>query len=181
MSSPEIVLIAALAEANRVIGRDNRLPWHIPEDMKRFKRLTSGHPMVMGRNTFESLLDQFGGPLPDREHIVLTRNPDRVTHPAARVFTSYPDALAALAGRPRVFIGGGESVYETALPHADRLELTLVEGAYEGDTRFPAYEHLVGPVFRVAREEQGDGFRFVTYVRREKARHSGPDPESPQG
>lgn len=86
-------MIAALAEKNRVIGRDGRLPWHLPEDLRRFKRLTMGHPLLMGRKTFESLLEEFGGPLPGRRHLVLSRSR---TYPGMANVEVYPDVEAAL-------------------------------------------------------------------------------------
>jgi dihydrofolate reductase len=171
----EVVVIAALAEENRVIGAGLDLPWRIPADLRRFKALTLGHPVVMGRRTFESLVHQFGGPLGGRENVVLTRGPLHVDHPDVRVCGALDDALDAFAGRARVFVGGGATVYAAALPRADRLELTLVEGAFEGDTFFPPYAHLVeGPeaVFeRVATERhdaegEAPAFRFETFVRR---------------
>lgn len=162
---PEIVLIAAVAEKNRVIGVDMDLPWHLPEDLKRFKRLTTGYPLLMGRRTFESILHQFGGPLPNRRNVVLTRRGEIPGHPGIETYASADEALEALAEEPVVFIGGGAALYEAFLPRADRLELTLVEGDYEGDTFFPPFEHLVGPVFEVTKEEQGGGYRFVTYER----------------
>jgi dihydrofolate reductase len=166
-ASTEIVLIAAVAEKNRVIGDGLSLPWHIPEDLRRFKRLTTGHPLIMGRRTFESLLKQFGGPLPDRQNVVLTRHPERVKHEGVHVHTSLDDALSAFEDAPVIFIGGGAKVYEETLPSAHRLELTLVEGDHTGDTYFPPYEHLIGPVFECARSDQHEGYRFETYVRRE--------------
>jgi len=162
---PEIVLIAAVAEDNRVIGNDKDLPWHIPEDLKRFKRLTTGHPLVMGRVTFESIVHQFGGPLPDRRLVVLTSRGALPDYPDVEAYASIDAAMDAVAGEDRVFIGGGEAIYEQFLPRADRLELTLVEGSYEGDTHFPRYEHLVGDVFEVTHDDPRDGFRFVTFER----------------
>ncbi|MDX1419687.1 MAG: dihydrofolate reductase [Rubricoccaceae bacterium] len=171
----EVVLIAAVAEANRVIGDGLDLPWRIPADLRRFKRLTLGHPVVMGRRTFESLLHQFGGPLKDRDNVVLTRHPLHVDHANVHIYSSLDAALGAFADRERVFLGGGASVYEAGLPLADRLELTLVEGAFSGDTVFPPYEHMTeGPEAsfeRVACERHAaDGdvpaFRFETYRRR---------------
>lgn len=162
---PEIVLIAAVAEDNRVIGNDKDLPWHIPEDLKRFKRLTTGHPLVMGRVTFESIVHQFGGPLPDRRLVVLTSRGALPDYPDVEAYASIDAAMDAVAGEDRVFIGGGEAIYEQFLPRADRLELTLVEGAYEGDTHFPRYEHLVGDMFEVTHDDPRDGFRFVTFER----------------
>ena len=181
---PEIVVIAAVAEApgspaDRLIGDGLRLPWHLPADLKRFKALTEGHPLVMGRRTFESLLYQFGGPLPNRENVVLTRHPTAVDHPGIHVYGGLPEAVAAFADRDRVFIGGGAGVYAAvfdaaAAVRADRLELTLVEGTFEGDTFFPPYRHLLaqngGPYARAALERHGaeggrPAFRFETYVR----------------
>jgi dihydrofolate reductase len=162
----EIVLIAAVADENRVIGKDKDLPWHIPEDLKHFKRLTTGHPLLMGRRTFESIVHQFGGPLPDRRTVVLTTKGELPEYPDVEAYASIDAALEALEGEDTVFIGGGEAVYEQFLPRADRLELTLVEGEYEGDTYFPEYEHLVGDTFEVTRDDPRDGFRFVTFERR---------------
>ena len=164
-AAPEIVVIAAVAEDNRVIGRGHDLPWHLPQDLKRFQRLTTGHPIIMGRRTFESLVHQFGGPLKGRRNLVLTSRGALPELPEAEVYTSLTDALDAAADAERVFIGGGATVYEQVLPHADRMELTLVEGHYEGDTYFPSFEHLVGEVYEVTAEEPHEGFRFVTYER----------------
>lgn len=165
MPHPEIVLIAALSEESRLIGRDLDLPWHLPEDLKRFKRLTVGHPLVMGRKTFDSLIHQFGGPLPQRRNIVLTSSRTYSDYPEVETFSSVDALLEALQDEPRIFIGGGSAIYETFLTKADRLELTLVEGNYEGNVFFPRYEHLIGPVFEVTDQEPRDGFRFVTYER----------------
>lgn len=179
----EIVVIAAVAEENRVIGDGMRLPWHIPPDLKRFKRLTTGHPLIMGRRTYESLLHQFGGPLPGRENAVLTRSAAAARElpesgPDVHIFPSLPAALVAYASREVVFIGGGASIYDAVLnppegaPLADRLELTMVEGSYGGDTFFPPFEHLLGDVYRLAWSEEHPpagsvpGFRFETWVRR---------------
>jgi dihydrofolate reductase len=162
---PEIVLIAAVAERNRVIGNGMDLPWHIPEDLKHFKRMTSGHPLLMGRRTFESIVHQFGGPLPDRRMMVLTSQPSLSAYPDVETYASVEAALAAVDPAETLFIGGGGTVYDQFLSFADRLELTLVEGEFEGDAFFPEFEHLIGTEFSVANEEPRDGFRFVTYVR----------------
>jgi len=162
---PEIVLIAAVAEKNRVIGKDMDLPWHLPEDLKRFKRLTTGHPLLMGRKTFESIVHQFGGPLPNRRIVVLTSQGELYDYPEVEAYSSIDAAMDALAGEDVVFIGGGEAIYRQFLPRADRLELTLVEGDYEGDTYFPPYEHLIGKTFKRVKEDPREGFRFATYER----------------
>ena len=170
-SRPEIVIIAAVADKNRVIGKGLDLPWYLPEDLKRFKALTMGHPVVMGRRTFESVLHQIGGPLGGRDNVVLTRQSLEVDHANVHVYSSLEDALDAFAGRKRVFIGGGASVYEAALPMADRLELTIVEGDFEGDAFFPSYKERVARHFdsvsveAYPAENGRPAFRFETYVR----------------
>lgn len=162
---PEIVLIAALAEENRVIGRDGDLPWHLPEDLKRFKRLTTGHAVLMGRKTFESIVGRLGRPLPERRSVVLSSRSGLYDHPDVTVCGSLDEALEAVADEDVVYVAGGASVYEQTLPRADRLELTLVEGAWEGDARFPEYEERTDRDFRVVEEGAGDGYRFVTLER----------------
>lgn len=180
----ELVVIAAVADADRLIGDGLELPWHLPADLRRFKALTLGHPLLMGRRTFESLVHQFGGPLPGRENAVLTRDAAtgaRLGRAGATVFASLDEALAAFADAERIFVGGGAGVYGSVLgadggaPRADRLELTRVEGGpFTGDTYFPPFEHLVGDdgPYRLAASErhpaEGDrpAFRFETYVRR---------------
>lgn len=167
--TPSIILIAAVAEENRVIGDGQELPWHLPEDLKHFKALTRGHALLMGRKTFESIVHQFGGPLPERRLLVLTSKGRLPGFPDVEAYASTDEALEAAADEPVLFIGGGAGVYEQFLERADRLELTLVEGHYEGDTYFPAYEHLVGPVFEKTAERPREGFRFVTFERAETA------------
>jgi dihydrofolate reductase len=134
--APPVALIAAVA-ANGVIGRDNRLPWRLPADLRRFKELTMGHALVMGRRTYESI----GRPLPGRVTVVLTRDPAFMAPPGALAARSLEEALAAAAaatpGAGEVFVAGGAEVYAQALPRADRLYLTRVEAEVEGDARFP--------------------------------------------
>lgn len=162
---PEIVIIAAVAEKDRLIGDGLDLPWRISEDLKRFKRLTMGYPLVMGRRTFESLVHQFNGPLPGRRIVVLTSQGPFPDYPDIETYASVVSALDALADQERVFIGGGATVYKHFLPLADRMELTLVEGEYQGDTYFPPYEHLIGSDYEITAADARDGFRFVTYTR----------------
>ena len=153
-----VTIIVAVAD-NGVIGSQGKIPWHLREDLQRFKRLTMGHPIVMGRKTWESI----GRPLPGRESIVVTRQ-DGYRAEGAKVAGSLRDALD-LAGRDAFVIGGGE-LYREALPLADRVELTRVHAAPEGDATFPP----LGPEWReVAREEHPEGappFDFVTLERR---------------
>jgi len=130
-SGAEVVLIAAVA-ANRVIARDGRLPWHLPADLARFRALTMGHHMIIGRRTWESLEE----PLDGRTVVVLSRNPGFRAH-GAIVVGSLQDALEVAAGDRAVFIGGGGEVYRAALSRADRVELTTVHSSFEGDVLFP--------------------------------------------
>lgn len=128
-----ISIIVAVAE-NGVIGDKNALLWHISEDLKYFKSVTSGHPVIMGRKTYESL----GRPLPNRTNVVVTRQ--AVEIPGCTVAHSLEEAVALFAADEEVFIIGGAQVYAQALPLADRFYLTRVFHAYEGDTRFPEWD-----------------------------------------
>ncbi|MHC4109313.1 MAG: dihydrofolate reductase, partial [Planctomycetota bacterium] len=114
----KISLIAAMAE-NRVIGRDNRLPWHLPDDLERFKRLTTGHTVIMGRKTFESI----GKPLPGRRSIVVTTRPMADGARGAVGAGTLEEALELVEGEAEVFVAGGEAIYRLTLPKADRLYL----------------------------------------------------------
>lgn len=158
----EVVIIVAVA-ANGVIGADGSIPWHYPEDLRRFKRLTTGHPVIMGRRTYESILSDLGEPLPDRTNIVLTTNdieaPSNVC-PASSVDAALDRARDQ--GAKRVFVAGGESVYEQFLPLADRMERTELHGAYSGDTSFPEWDPSQ---WTVTDREEREEFDFVTYER----------------
>lgn len=149
---PEIVLVIARAD-NGVIGRDGALPWRLAEDLKRFKTLTMGAPMIMGRKTFESL----PGRLPGRRHIVLTRGD--WSGDGAEVAHTVEEALALVAG-PRVSVIGGAEIYRLFEPIADRIELTEVHASPEGDTVQPPFTGWR----ETAREDHG-GHSFVTLVR----------------
>lgn len=128
-----ISIIVAIAE-NGVIGDRNALLWHISEDLRHFKTLTTGHPVIMGRKTYESL----GRPLPGRTNVVVTRQ--RLELPGCTVAHSLEEALALFPADEEVFVIGGAQIYAEALPLADRFYLTRVLHAYEGDTRFPAWD-----------------------------------------
>ncbi|MCC6473137.1 MAG: dihydrofolate reductase [Burkholderiales bacterium] len=139
-SSAQVSIIAAVAR-NRVIGRDGKLPWHIGEDLRRFKRLTQGGAAIMGRRTCESILAALGRPLPERASIVLSRDPDFAA-PGCLVVQDIEAALRAarrLAAAGPVFVIGGAEIYALALPFASRLYLTEIDQDMEGDVRFPAY------------------------------------------
>jgi dihydrofolate reductase len=158
-----LTLIAAVAR-NGVIGRDGRLPWRLPEDLKRFKRLTLGNTVLMGRKTWDSL----GRPLPERDNWVLSRDPGFAPD-GARLFRSLDQALAAPCRGELIVIGGAE-LYLQTLPLASRLELTEVEAEVEGDTHFPAFDPVEWPVIAEtacpADERHALACRFVTRRRR---------------
>lgn len=135
-----ISIIAAMA-VNRVIGREGRLPWDLPLDRRRFRELTWGHPVIMGRATFQSL----GRPLPGRRNIVLSRQKD-FSAEGCLVVHDLPAALDAAAGADEVFIGGGAAVYREALPLAGRIYLTVVRAEMDGDTFFPEIPTRFVPV-----------------------------------
>jgi dihydrofolate reductase len=137
-----IVIVAGLGRETRVIGKNNGLLWHVPEDLKRFKSLTMGHPIIMGRKTFESILAILGKPFPGRTNIVITRNTD-YHYEGVIVVTSLEAALAvAGVGNPaEIHIGGGAEIYKQALPYVSRLHLTFFEGDKDGDTFFPEFEN----------------------------------------
>lgn len=165
MTPPEIIIVAAIAEKNRVIGKDGKLPWHISDDLKRFKSLTTGHAVLMGRKTFESIVARLGKPLPDRRNVVLSSTGQYGQYPEVAVYQSLQAALKALENEARVFVIGGESVFRDALQIANRLELTIVEGDYDGDAFFPAYKYLLRSRFQLSFKEEKNGFRFETYSR----------------
>jgi dihydrofolate reductase len=160
------VLVAAVAD-NGVIGRDGGMPWHLPADLRAFRRTTTGHPVVMGRRTYESIAARLDGPLPDRHSVVLSTR--ALDLPAgAEVAGSVPEARRAAAaaadrmGVDTVYVVGGATVYEQFLPLASRLRLTELHDAYAGDTAFPDRDPAEwAEVDRDRREE----FDFVTYER----------------
>ena len=160
-----VALVAAVARGG-VIGRDSGIPWRLPEDMRRFRTLTMGHPVVMGRRTWESLPDQFR-PLPGRGNVVVTRNSDWSAQGADRA-GPIEDALRLLEGEATVFVIGGGEIYAAALPSADELLLTEIDAEIEGDTYFPNWDP--DDFEEVARERHvssdGVGYSFVTYERR---------------
>ncbi len=163
---PFVVSLIAAVSDNGVIGRDNDLPWHLPADLKRFKSLTTGHHMIMGRRTWDSIGCR---PLPGRPTIVVTR--DRA-YPAqrAKVAHSIPQALDLVGEDDEVFIAGGEAIYRLALPVADRIHLTRVHAEFEGDTRFPEIDDREWQVVHEERHEADEknqfACTFLVYERR---------------
>ena len=160
LTPTEVVCIAAYAD-NRIIGANNTLPWHLPSDLKRFKALTLGHPIVMGRRTFESLGNR---PLPGRRNIVVSQTEQS----GVETFSSLEAALTACAKAPLVFVIGGARLYAAAMERglATRLELTRVFLSPEGDAAFPAFEHAYALVASEVGEEKGLGFRYETWLKK---------------
>ena len=164
-----ISLIAAVAE-NGVIGRDNELVWRLPDDFNYFKQTTTGHPIIMGRKTFESL----GKPLPNRVNILITRNPDFAPE-GTTVTKSLDEALekALHTQSPEAFVIGGAEIYRQALPKADRLYLTEVKATFKGDTYFPDYNradwHEVSRRHHPADERHAVAFDFVVWEHHRRA------------
>ena len=154
----EIIIIVATSE-NNVIGKDGKIPWHLKEDLQRFKRLTLNHPVIMGRKTYESLPIK---PLKDRINIVLTR--DKNFHPPSIVVKhSLQDVIEYCKNYDKIFIIGGQSVFEEGLKIADTLELTRVHENYDGDAFLPEinFDEWV-----LKNKEDGEGYSFLTYARR---------------
>jgi len=166
-AAPRVHLVYARA-ANGVIGRDNTIPWRLPEDMAHFKALTLGHPVVMGRKTWDSLPPRFR-PLPGRANIVVTRQADWQAEGALRA-ADLPEALRLAAGSaadvPEVWVIGGAQIYAQALPLAQRVEVTVIDQDVEGD----AFAPTLGAEWQVADETahvsaQGLPYRFIRYER----------------
>lgn len=163
-----ISLIAAL-DQNGVIGDDGEIPWRLPADLRYFKRVTMGKPLIMGRKTYESI----GRPLPGRQNIVLTRQRD-YRAPGCTVVHSIEEALAAAGDVEEVMVAGGGSVYRQLLPHADRLYLTFVETTAEGDTTFPSFDpeewRLIFEEAYAADEDNPFPHRFTIFEKRDPKR-----------
>lgn len=164
-------IIVAMAK-NRVIGNKGKIPWHLSEDLKRFKQITMGHPVLMGRKTFESI----GKPLPGRTNIVISRN-EKFRSPGITVARSLQEAVKR-SGEGEAFVIGGAKIYTLALPIAGKIYLTLIEKDFEGDTFFPEVNlkndfRIVeeGPIVVSARGQIP--YRFIIYRRRHTKRQSG--------
>lgn len=159
-----ITLIAAAAE-NNALGKDNDLLWHLPEDFKRFKQITSGHYIIMGRKTFES----FPKPLPNRTHIIITRQEEYLVE-GCLVVHSLEEALEIAPQNEEVFIIGGAQIYEQALPFADKIDLTRVHIELDADAFFPEFNtsewNLVFTEKHFKDEKHQYDFTFETYIKK---------------
>lgn len=167
-SKTPVVVVAAMGKKTRAIGKENGLLWHVPDDLRRFKELTMGHPVIMGRKTFESILEILGKPFPGRTSIILTRDIS-YDYEGVRVANSLEEAFEkALEEKPtEIHVGGGEEIYKQALPYVDRLHLTFFDDDKTGDAHFPAFEEGFavskehGPV-----EHEGLKYQWVDYERK---------------
>lgn len=173
MSDIAVALVAAVA-ANGVIGADGGMPWRLSSDLRRFKALTLGHPVVMGRRTFESI----GKPLPGRLNVVVSRDggitgPDVIVAPSPEAALARAAAAARAAGLDTVFVIGGGTIYAAAMPEADRLHITHVEAEPGGDTHFPPIDPALWEPIAEERVPAGDRdtapTRYVVYKRRQNA------------
>ena len=156
-----IILIAAVAD-NNVIGKNNDLPWYIPEDLQHFKKLTSGHTVVMGRNTYESIVSRIGKPLPNRKNLVVTNQADYEVLDGAEVLLDI-NRILKLAKNEEVYIIGGNTLYQAMLSKADILEITHVHQEPEGDVYFP---NIDWKDWEEVNREDFDGYSFVKYKRK---------------
>lgn len=165
-----ISIIAALAE-NRVIGINNTLPWRLPNDLKHFRRLTTGHAIIMGRKNYESI----GKPLPERTNIIITRNRDYRAD-GCLIAHSLDEAMALAKNDPEIFVIGGAEIYRTALARSDRLYLTRVHATIAGDTYFPEFDETewqeISRERHAADERHAFDYSFVVFerIRRKKNR-----------
>jgi dihydrofolate reductase len=161
----KISLLVAMAR-NHVIGRDNKLPWRLPADLKRFKQLTLGKPVIMGRKTYDSIIDQLGKLLPERQNIVVTHNA-QFQAPGAQVATSLKQAIEMAGEGDEIFIIGGGQIFEESMPIATHIYLTLIDADVEGDAHFPKIDWNE---WRISAREPGTGggdypFEFIDYQR----------------
>ena len=161
-----MLTIIAAASENNALGKDNQLVWHLPDDFKRFKNLTSGHFIVMGRKTFES----FPKPLPNRTHIIITRQKDYEVPEGCLVASSLQKAIDLCPDSEEVFIIGGGEIYKQSIEIADKIDLTRVHTTIEADTFFPEIDtdkwELVFEEFHSKDEKHDYDFTFLTYLKR---------------
>jgi dihydrofolate reductase len=179
----DIIIIAAIAE-DRTIGDNGDIPWHHSEDLQRFRKLTTGHPVILGRKTYQSIYDRIDGPLPERVNIVLTSNPDQLPnaatdhtnlqsynsdtiHTETLAVTSKDKALTAAKelNKPPVYIAGGKQVYSQFLDTATKLEITKVHSSPAGDTKFPKWNKKP---WLLTNTEPHTEYTFNTYTHKDR-------------
>lgn len=160
-----LILIAAAA-TNDALGKDNQMLWHLPDDFKHFKNLTTGHYIIMGRKTFES----FKAPLPNRKHVIITRQLDYEAPEGCIVVHSLEQALKLTSSQEEVYVIGGGEIYQLALPFADKIELTRVDHDFQADAFFPKIDQsqweLLSELKHHKDEKHNYSFTFQTFIRR---------------
>lgn len=165
-----IVIVAGMSKQTRAIGNNNKLLWHVPDDLKRFKSLTMGHPVIMGDKTFQSIIDILGKPFPGRTNIVATLNPEyKCDWPEVKIAHSIEEAvqLAEEENPEEIHIGGGGVMYNLFLPYTERLYLTHFDDPIEGDTYFPELrEDFAITKEHEPREYEGLKYQWVDYERK---------------
>ena len=149
-------------DRNLLIGSDGNLPWHLPDDLRHFKKTTLGYPVLMGRGVFEELGLK---PLPGRKNVVLTTQ----IYDGILTFSSLDKALEYLQPEPIVFVIGGAKVYNALIDECSRMYITEVDGEYSGDVYFPEYRHKIGTIWIEVSRSEHDGFRFIVYDRKSDA------------
>jgi dihydrofolate reductase len=167
MTSVKSLVLIAAASKNNALGKDNDLLWHLPDDFKRFKKITSGHKIIMGRKTFES----FPKPLPNRTHIIITRDKDYVVeHDECVVVYSIDAAIKLIENDQLSFIIGGGEIYRQSEKFANKIELTRVHKAFEADTFFPEIDlndwELIEEEYHPRDEKHKYDFTYLTYIRK---------------
>lgn len=163
-----MLTIIAAASENNALGKDNQLVWHLPEDFKRFKSLTSGHYIIMGRKTFES----FPKPLPNRTHVIITRQKDYQVPEGCIVVSDLQDAINACPKNEEVFVIGGGQIYKQAIDLVDKIDLTRVHTSVDADTFFPEIDtnkwELIFEEFHSKDEKHNFDYTFLTYIKANK-------------
>lgn len=159
----KIILIAAVSQ-NNVIGKKNSLPWYLPEDLKHFKEITTGHAVLMGRKTFESIMTRLKHPLPNRKNVVVTKKADYTVPDGVKLYHSIDKAIEELTEYTdeNVYVIGGATIYAQTIDHADQLLITEVHKKYDGDVFFPDIDMTK---WRETSREDHDEYSFVTYER----------------
>ena len=155
-----ISIIVAMSE-NRVIGKDNQIPWHISADLKRFKQLTTNNVVIMGRKTYESI----GKALPNRDNFIISRQKN-YSAPGCTVYESLNDAIEHVEKDKEIFIGGGEQVYRMAIDRADKIYMTVVHMETEGDTFFPEIDKELFSEISVEKVEGSPSYSYYVYERK---------------
>ena len=151
-----IILVAAVSQ-NNVIGKKNGIPWYLPEDLKHFKQITTGHIVLMGRKTYESIIDRLGHPLPNRKSVVVTRSADLGVAPGVDVLHSIDEVFKKYTDQD-IYVIGGATIYEQTIIKADKLLITQVHKEYEGDVFFPLIDKTI---WKEVERKNYEGYSFV--------------------